>query len=458
MFHVKHSFDDTIAAIATPVGVGGIGVVRLSGPEARRIVSKFFLSSKAAKDFESHRIYHGWISSGGVNIDEVLLSFMAAPGTYTGEDIVEISCHGGRLAVKKALELAIEAGARMAEKGEFTKRAFLNGRIDLVKAEAVIDLINARSEGALIAAAGQLSGSLSGRVQGIRGELMEALSSIEAAVDFPDEIEAPGREELNNKLTLLLEKINGLIETAEEGRVLREGIRLVIVGKPNVGKSSLLNKLVQDDRVIVSSLPGTTRDTIEENLIIGGLPFVAIDTAGIRNPKNEVETQGINRARAEMGRADIVMIVLDASGKLSTEDEKVLLEGTRERAVVVLNKIDLGIKMEFNGQAGQAKKFFVSALSGEGVEALRVGLKEVALSSSAIKNDGRALINTRHKECLWRTKEALEGAINSLGERNPIDLLAIDLRAAITSLGEITGQDVSEEVIENIFRRFCVGK
>lgn len=458
MFHVKHLLVDTIAAIATPAGVGGIGIIRLSGPASLAIALKVFHPSKATTDFETHRIYHGWIFSRGSKIDEVLLSYMAGPNSYTGEDVVEINCHGGVLADRKTLGLVIEAGARLAERGEFTKRAFLNGRIDLVRAEAVVDLISARSERALSAAAAQLGGRLSERIKEIRGALLNIVSGIEAAIDFPDDIDCPDHGGIWQIVGGLEEQINGLLETAEEGRVVREGIRIAIVGKPNVGKSSLLNRLIEDERMIVSDLPGTTRDTVEENLVIGGLPFVLIDTAGMREPKDSIESAGINRTVREISKADVVMVVLDASNNLSTEDEEVLEAGTKGQAVIVLNKIDLGIRLALNGRAGGARKFLVSALKGVGLKELKEGLEEIVLGRKVCVAEGNGLINARHKQCLWRAKEALKKAKNALDNNSPADLMAIDLRSAITSLGEITGQNVSDEIIEKIFQRFCVGK
>ena len=454
---MKHWLDDTIAAIATPSGVGGIGIIRLSGPASLDIASKIFRQSKSTP-LETHRIYHGWISAGDTRVDEGLLSYMAGPNSYTGEDVVEINCHGGKLAARKTLELALEAGARLAEKGEFTRRAFLNGRMDLIRAEAVADIISARSERALVAAAAQLGGEISGKILVIREALVVILAGIEASIDFPDDVAEPEKGELARAFFQLSQNAQKLIETAEEGRVVREGIRLAIIGKPNVGKSSLLNKLIQNDRVIVSDLPGTTRDTVEENVVIGGLPFVLVDTAGIRESSDRVELSGVDRALKEAAKADLVMIVLDGSSELSAEDEKVLSVGAKERAVIVINKVDLGIKLALNGQAGESKKFMVSALTGDGLAELRTGLEAIVINNKQSGSDVAGLINARHKECLWRAKEALDRASVGIGQNFPVDLLAIDLRGAIASLGEATGQAVSEEVIENIFQHFCVGK
>jgi tRNA modification GTPase len=455
---VKHWPEETIAAIATPVGVGGIGVIRVSGPGSLDVVLKVFTPDRSKTKLETHRVYHGWVSSHGRGIDEALLCYMAGPNSYTGEDVAEISCHGGKLVVRKVLELVIEAGARLAEKGEFTKRAFLNGRIDLIKAEAVADLIGARSDRALAAAAAQLGGVVSGRIGEMREALLSILTGIEAAIDFPEDVETPGQDKLAQEIAELVMEIDRLLATADEGRMLRGGVRLVIVGKPNVGKSSLLNKLIEDERVIVSDLPGTTRDTIEENLVIEGLPFIVIDTAGIRSPKDGIEAAGIGRTLAEIGRADVALVVLDASNNLSTEDEMVIAKAAAGQMVIALNKIDLGMKVNLKGQFGGAAQYFISALRGDGLEELKTGLINIVMKNSIVGAAGGAVVNTRHKECLWRARGALEKVLATLRNDFPVDLLSIDLRSAMIALGEITGQDVAGEIIEKIFQQFCVGK
>ncbi len=459
MFHVKHSADDTIAAIATPPGQGGIGVIRLSGPDAKSLAARLFVPRKPVASLESHKLYHGWIEASGSKVDEVLLSYMPGPGSYTGEDVVEVSCHGGGLVIRKILGLFVEQGARLAEKGEFTKRAFLNGRLDLLQAEAVADLISAKSERGLRAAAAQLGGAISGSVNEVRQTLLDLVAELEAAVDFPEDIEAPSGPALTRKLAALIDLLSRLIATADEGRLVREGVRTVIIGKPNVGKSSLLNQLMAADRAIVSEVPGTTRDTIEESVSIDGLAFVLVDTAGLRMPKDELEAAGIGRTGAAIDRADLALIVLDASQDLSEEDEAVLARGLTGRAVVVLNKIDLGAKLSLNGRWGHVDKYPVSALTGEGLDSLKAGLVGLVLGQGqGALNELPALINARHKEALWRAKEALERAGEALSADVASDLVTIDLKSAIGALGEVTGQEVTDQIIENIFRRFCVGK
>ncbi len=459
MFHVKHSINDTIAAIATPAGVGAVGIVRLSGPDSLRIASGLFVSQRSAQAFESHRMYHGWISSSGVRVDEVLLVYMAAPNSYTGEDVVEVSCHGGGLAASKILSLFIKSGARLAEGGEFTKRAFLNGRIDLLRAEAVADMISAGSERGLRAAAAQLGGEISEKVSGVRQELLGLVSGVEAAIDFPDDLEQPGGRGISETLSRQLFIIDELIATADEGRVVRGGVRLAIIGKPNVGKSSLLNRLVDADRAIVSPAPGTTRDTIEESVVIDGLLFVLVDTAGIRGASDDLEAEGVARSVMEIGKADLVMIVLDSSSALSPEDERVLAQGLGKRALLAINKTDLGSRLVLGGDCERVDKFFVSALTGEGVRELRGGLVSAVLGRrDAAEAPPAGLINARHKEALERAREALLRASDALSGGQPLDLLTIDLRGAISALGEMTGQDVTDEIVDNIFSNFCVGK
>ena len=454
---MKHSDAETIAAIATPVGLGGIGIVRLSGPQATQLLSKVFFSPKVSSGLKSHRLYHGWIGSAQNKIDEVLVSFMAGPNSYTGEDVVEISCHGGRLVVDKILELILVAGARLAEKGEFTKRAFLNGRLDLAQAEAVVDLISAKSGPALAAASAQLAGELSLRIKSIRERLVKLLSRIEASIDFPDDLAAVDKKQATKTIVGAGAEITRLLALAEEGRLVREGVRVAIIGKPNVGKSSLLNRLAQDDRAIVSPLPGTTRDTIEEAVTLGGLSLVLIDTAGLRPAGDQVEAAGIGRTLDEIKKADIILLVVDASAQLSGADDRALLEAGEGGVIIVFNKIDLGRKAA-ESFGGERPKFMISALSGVGVADLKKGIVDNLPGGNNFEEVSRGVINTRHKECLFRAQESLQKIMVGLDAGVPQDLIAIDVRGAIIALGEISGEQVSEEVIEQIFQNFCVGK
>jgi tRNA modification GTPase len=454
---VKHSDDDTIAAIATPAGVGGIGIVRLSGSLSASILSKIFISKKASSGLESHRLYHGWISAGQTKIDEVLVSFMAGPNSYTGDDVAEISCHGGRLVVKKILDLVLSCGARLAENGEFTKRAFLSGRLDLAQAEAVVDLISAKSGAALGAASAQLGGELSRKINSIRGRLIELLSKIEAAIDFPEDLDPVAKDEMTRQIKIINKEIGALLDLAEEGRLVREGVRVAIIGKPNVGKSSLLNCLLLDERAIVSPLPGTTRDTIEEEVSLDSVAFVLVDTAGIRSGGDQVEVEGMARTFAETKKADIVLLVVDASLPLSPEDDRVLAEAGPGKILVVYNKTDLGTKARGSFGGGRPS-FMVSALSGEGLAELKRGLVREALGGKKLEEISSGVINTRHKGSLFRAQDSLMKITDGIEGGAPQDLIAIDVRGAIMALGEVSGQQVSEEVIEQVFQNFCVGK
>lgn len=456
MFHVKHSLDDTIAAIITPQGVGGVGVVRISGDLAVGILGKII------KDFpaktEPLRMYHSWLFFGDRAIDEVLYCYFKAPSSYTGEDVAEISCHGGPLVLREALEQILSCGARLAERGEFTKRAFLNGRIDLTRAEAVLDLISARTRRGIEAAAAQLGGRLSDQVRDLRGRLIGILSEIEAGIDFPDDVDGSEQPGLISRLVEILSAIDELLQTADAGKLIREGARMAIVGKPNVGKSSLLNVLLGEDRAIVTEFPGTTRDTIEEVININGFPVVVVDTAGIRHPRDMAEVFGVERARKEAEASDVVMVVLDCSSKLTAEDEMVLNETRHARRLLVLNKVDLGNALNLNGFGGSNPQFKVSAVTGQGISELRTGIFDLVVGGGEIKGADGAYINSRHREGMMRARESVLKATDSCQQGLPCDFTAIDLKGAIVALGEVSGESVSEEVVNSIFERFCVGK
>ena len=457
---MKHSLDDTIAAIATPVGVGGVGVIRISGTESLSLLKSIFLFSKEPIVVESHRAYHGWVldPKASSKVDEALSIYMKRPNSYTGEDVAEIDCHGGGLILKRILEIIISYGARLAEPGEFTKRAFLNGKIDLLQAEAVVDLVKARSNKALEAAAGQLAGKLSAEIREIRKELILLLSEMEAGLDFPEDVGEVTLSEIYSRIRISEDKINRLIETAEEGRVVREGIRVAIVGKPNVGKSSLLNCLLGEDRAIVTAIPGTTRDTIEETIILSGFPLIVIDTAGIRHPKDEAEAFGVAKAKEEMKGAELTIMVIDASQDLSSEDQAILDEAKKNKAMVALNKIDLGVKDSTCRETKQFKSFKVSALKGIGLAELKQGIIDQVIAKPRLEDNGLTLINERHKELLEKVRECLIKAEESCKIEMAVECVAIDIKGAIIAMGEISGENVSEEVVNEIFKQFCVGK
>lgn len=456
MFHVKHFWDDTIAAIATPIGVGGVGVVRLSGEKSVKIAAKTI--QNFPKKAATRQVYRRWVHSRGRRIDEVLFFYMKSPNSYTGEDVVEISGHGGGVVLKKILEEAIMHGARVAEPGEFTRRAFLNGKIDLLQVEAVQDIIQAKTERGVESAARQLGGELSKKIADIRDKLIALLAQIEAKIDFPDDVkEVPG-DRLGKCLSAAIVAVENLMATAKEGRALREGIRVAIVGRPNVGKSSLLNALLGSERAIVTEKPGTTRDTIEETINVFGMPVVFIDTAGIRHPKDQAEEFGVERAQREMKGADIALVVIDAANRLTGEDKRLLREETDGCRIMALNKIDLGIKTDPKGYA-KMKKYRVSALTGEGVEQIKKGIVQMMGMGERRGIEGQAAcINLRQKECLARAKEGLARAKSAGRRREPGEIIAVDIKAAIVALGEASGEEVSEEVINAIFEKFCVGK
>jgi len=448
---------DTIAAIATPLGEGGIGIVRISGPSALKITKKLFNPTKKTT-YKSHVMNHGWIKNGSRYVDEVMVSYMKAPNSYTGEDIVEISCHGGVVLLKNVLDLVIKGGARLAEKGEFTKRAFLNGKMDLTRAEAVIDAIKAKTVPASHIAAAHLKGSLAGLIFDIRGQLVALLAEIEASIDFPDEIGEVPRNKLLKRVGKALKAANRLIRTADAGQIFREGVSLAIVGRPNVGKSSLMNALLRRDRVIVTDTPGTTRDTIEEMLDIDGMPARIIDTAGIRAPRHCAERHGINRAYEVIQGADVVLLVLDLSEQIKKED-RLLIEATKDnKRVIVYNKSDMPKKLLIQGLRFNAPCAMVSAKNWTGMGKLERTIRNTILGNKVVAVNADVMINSRQKQCLLRAKNSLEQCLGSIKEGREADIMAIDLKGAIKSLGEVTGETVSEEIIRTIFERFCVGK
>ncbi len=453
---------DTIAAIATPLGEGGLAVIRLSGPRALAVADACFapLGKSAAKPSTAatHTLHYGHVFSGQRTVDEVMLAVMRAPRSLTREDVVEITCHGGLLAAKSVLDAVLAQGARLAEPGEFTKRAFLNGRLDLAQAEAVADLIQARTELALAAANEQLAGGLSRRVNSLRDEMMRTLAHIEAHIDFPDEDIAPDtRQQLVGRLERGVAFMDELLRTANEGRILRRGIRAAIVGRPNAGKSSLLNQLLGHDRAIVSPQPGTTRDTIEETANIRGLPVVFVDTAGLREAGDDIEAEGIRRSRESLAQAELVLHVLDSSEPLTSEDEKYLAEFGGKKRILVRNKTDLPSRL--TPPAGdQSPAVEVSCLTGAGVEALKDAIKNLVWSGAVSAEMLPAMINSRHQAALTRAREAALRSVTALKAEQTLELVAMDLRIATNAIGEIVGKTTTEDLLDSIFSQFCIGK
>ena len=474
--------NSTIAAIATSGGRGAIGIIKLSGSKALAIASAIFCPAEgehprrpgqqlrsfavgSRNGFESHRLHYGHIydPATGRVLDEVLLSVMKAPRSYTREDVVEINAHGGQVAVNAILELVLGCGARLADPGEFTKRAFLNGRIDLTQAEAVIDVINARSAKSLFMAAGQATGNLKRQVELIRAYLIELLTRTEAGIDFPDDVEeiVDPKTAVAGIRAQVTKPLRSLIQQHVEGNVLREGLKVAVVGRPNVGKSSLLNCLVQKERAIVTALPGTTRDTIEASLNIKGYPIVLVDTAGLHTAADPIETIGIEKALECIRRADLILFVVEANCALAAEDHKIFEQVKSKPTIVVINKIDL--VNAANGPAmpdewGSIDCARISALYDRGIDFLKEQIVETAFGKNPIDIDEKVIPNLRQKLLLADTLKAAEAIERQLVNGHPVELIAIHLQDAIEALGQILGTSVKVDVLDQIFSRFCIGK
>jgi tRNA modification GTPase len=460
--------EDTIAAVATPLGEGGLAVIRISGPKALAVADRCFVPAGRLSNQPSaaatHTIHFGHITTNGQRVDEVLLALMRAPRTFTREDVVEITCHGGLLPARMVLEAVLHSGARLAEPGEFTRRAFLNGRIDLAQAEAVADVIHSRTELALRAASEQLAGKLSQRINALREQMLKILAHIEAHIDFPDEDIAPDtRDQIIARLRSGIDFIDVLLGTAKEGQILRRGIRAAIIGRPNAGKSSLLNQLLGHDRAIVSAIPGTTRDTIEETANIRGLPVIFIDTAGLREGSDEIELEGIRRSRQSLQRAEFILHVLDASEPLTEADKNYLAEFAEKARILVLNKIDLPRRLNLASSplerlADSSPLVEVSCVTAEGVEALKDTIKRLAWSGEIKAEMLEVMINARHQDALQRGRISALRTIEALRGGITLELAAMDLRIAVNAIGEIVGQTTTEDLLDMIFSQFCIGK
>ncbi|HEY8694150.1 MAG TPA: tRNA uridine-5-carboxymethylaminomethyl(34) synthesis GTPase MnmE [Chloroflexota bacterium] len=442
-------YDDTIVAIATAAGEAGIGVVRLSGPDSLSIGQRLFRPSAKACAYDSHQLYHGHVSDGAEVVDEVLLAYMKAPRSYTAEDVVEIHGHGGPAPLERILHLAIQHGARLANPGEFTLRAFLNGRLDLAQAEAVADVIQARSDASLRLAVNQLSGRLSRAVNDVRRKALSVLAQLEANIDFSeDDVPSASAAKLLVELTSAQEDLCRLLCAADEGILYRRGARVAIVGRPNAGKSSLLNALLRTDRAIVTPIAGTTRDTIEETINLRGLPVVLVDTAGITDTVDPVEAIGIDRSRQAIEDADLVLFVYDAAAGWTNADAELLPRA--KPLVLAANKCDL-----LSDATGE-RALSVSALTGEGLGELETELYRLLAPSSS--TDDILVNNLRHKILLEEADQHLRDAMASVEQQRAADFICIDLRAALGALGAITGTEVSESLLDEIFSRFCIGK
>jgi tRNA modification GTPase len=454
-------FDDTIAAIATPIGEGGLAVIRLSGRDALQVADACFVpagTSAKPSTAPTHTIHFGKIVRHGRTVDEVLVSVMRAPRTFTREDVVEITCHGGILPAKTVLDTVLENGARLAGPGEFTRRAFLNGRLDLAQAEAVADLIHSRTELALQAANEQLAGKLSQRINELRDEMVRTLAHIEAHIDFPEEDIAPDtQDQLLARLERGVAFMDELLQTASEGQILRRGIRAAIVGRPNAGKSSLLNQLLGRDRAIVSPVPGTTRDTIEETASIRGLPVVFIDTAGLREARDEIEGEGIRRSRQALEQAELVLHVLDHSEPFTPADEAFLAEFRHKKRLLVRNKVDLPARLQLPASLAETA-VEVCCLTGKGIERLKDAIKERIWSGEIKSEMLEVMINSRHQDALRRARAATLRTVEALRAGQTLELAALDLRIAVNAVGEIVGKTTTEDLLDLIFSQFCIGK
>jgi tRNA modification GTPase len=455
--------DDTIAAIATPLGEGGLAVIRISGPQALAVADRCFTPSGPASPrlttVPTHTLHYGHVTREGRKVDEALAAVMLKPRTFTREDVVELTCHGGVLSAKLVLDAALAAGARLAEPGEFTRRAFLHGRLDLAQAEAVADLIHSRTELALRAAGEQLAGKLSQRINELREAMITTLAHVEAHIDFPDEDISPHtKDQLIVRLESGVAFMEQLLRTADEGRILRRGVRAAIVGRPNAGKSSLLNQLLGQDRAIVSPIPGTTRDTIEETANIRGIPVVFIDTAGLREGGDEIEIEGIRRSRESLERAEFILHVLDVSEPLTNADEKHFAEFAGKKRVIVRNKTDLPARLQLPPAEPLPPIVDVCCLSGAGIEALKDAIKQLVWSGDINMDMLQVMINSRHQDALNRARAATLRTLDALRTGESLDLVAVDLRIAVNAVGEIVGKTTTEDLLDKIFSQFCLGK
>ncbi|KIL42885.1 tRNA modification GTPase [Jeotgalibacillus alimentarius] len=457
---------DTIAAISTPMGEGAIAIVRLSGDEAFKIADRVYRSGgKQLQSVPSHTIHYGHIVDPKTDetIEEVMVSVMKGPKTFTREDVVEINCHGGVVSVNRVLQLLLREGARLAEPGEFTKRAFLNGRIDLSQAEAVMDLIRAKTDRAMNVAMNQMQGRLSRLVQSLRQEILEILAQVEVNIDYPeyDDVEEMTLNMMMEKSQYVRDEVEKLLRTSEQGKILREGLSTVIIGRPNVGKSSLLNSLVQENKAIVTDIPGTTRDVIEEYVNVRGVPLKLVDTAGIRETEDIVERIGVERSRQVLKEADLILLVLNHGEELSDEDRRLFEAVTGMDVIVIVNKTDLDQAIdldEVKQLSGDHKLVTTSLLKEQGVDELEEAIASLFFDGAVDLGDGTYVSNSRHIALLHQALQAIEEAIQGAEMGTPVDMVQIDLRRTWEILGEMIGDTVQESLIDQLFSQFCLGK
>lgn len=457
---------DTIAAISTPPGEGAISIVRLSGDQAIAIAANVFQAgTKQLAAVPSHTIHYGHIIDPKTEqlVDEVMVSVMRAPKTFTREDVVEINCHGGIVVVNQLLQLLLRQGARLAEPGEFTKRAFLNGRVDLSQAEAVMDLIRAKTDKAMNLALNQLDGRLSNLIRALRQEILETLAQVEVNIDYPeyDDVEALTSQLLVEKAHHVQAQIQALLQTAKQGKILREGLNTTIIGRPNVGKSSLLNHLLREEKAIVTDVAGTTRDVIEEFVNVRGVPLKLVDTAGIRETEDIVERIGVQRSRQALAKADLILLVLNQSEPLLEEDRQLLQATDATKRIVLLNKTDLPSQLDRSALAslvGDAPVFEVSVLENAGLDKLEQAIADLFFGGQTTDKDASYVSNTRHIALLEHASQALSDVISGIEAGMPVDLVQIDMTRCWDDLGEIVGDSVQDELITQLFSQFCLGK
>ena len=452
---------DTIAAISTPKGEGGIAIIRISGDKSFEILDKIFKPKNPNKDLGFYQFNYGFIHDGEKVIDESMVVRMKAPKTYTCEDVVEINCHGGQFVTQKVLEVVLKNGARHAEQGEFTKRAFMNGRIDLSQAEAVMDLIQGKTEKSISLSLDQLRGDLRDKINSFKKALLDITAHVNVVLDYPEEgIDDPLPVELRDNLEAVYEEATRLIESYDKGKKIKEGIKTVIVGKPNVGKSTLLNSLLREERAIVTHVAGTTRDVIEEVINIKGIPLVLVDTAGIRQTDDIVENIGVEKSKEFIEKADLVLLVLDASRELEDEDREVInqINENHKKVIVLLNKIDLERKIDLD-EYNFENIVEISAQKNVGIEDMEEKIYSFIVDEKVEDSSEKLIItNVRHKTALEKTKDAIRNIFETIDMGLPMDLISVDLKEALDSLSEITGEISSEDILDHVFGNFCVGK
>jgi len=452
--------EDTIAAVSSGQGDSAIAVVRISGGRSKSILSSIFATTKPKK--ESGMLSLGWIINPNTKekIDQAMAAFFSSPATFTGEDMAEIYCHGGRLIVQNILMVILERGARLAEKGEFSKRAFLNGKIDLIQAEAIVEAIRAKTNYGLKSAMHRLDGKLSKEIFGISKGLEDILVEIEASTDFPDDVETPNSDRILEALSRLFFDAEKFLKNSVSGKILNDGIRVSIIGKPNVGKSSIVNAILKEERSIVTDIPGTTTDTIESAANINGLPFLLNDTAGMRTPKNTIETEGVKRTEKKLGDSDIILVVFDSSEPLSWDDKKVLEKVANiENKILILNKSDKPQAIGHKDIGGDFPCLIkVSALTGEGIKGLEEAMSSIAKETFGPSHEDHMLGNSRQYANMGRAKDSIGAAISGIKGKYPIDVISIDIKEALSAISELSGANISEMILDKVFESFCIGK